>query len=228
MTGLEQSEMAKILVIEDEEAIFKSIEDWLSAQQHVLEWADRGDHGLDLLKTYTYDVVILDGNLPGLQGNEVCREFRNLGGQTPVLMLTARSEEKDKEMGLDSGADDYLTKPFSGRELCARIRALLRRPQQFNRTLEAGGLALMPDQLTVARGENEITLRPKEFALLEFLVRHPNQAFTSAMLLERVWNNESEVTEEAVRITIKRLRMKLGEPCPVRTVHGAGYIFDNK
>lgn len=221
--------MAKILVIEDEAEIYRSIEDWLLGQQHVLEWAADGSLGLELLRTYTYDLVVLDVNLPGLLGTELLQIYRKEGGRTPVLMLTAQSNEEQKESGLDAGADDYLTKPFSGRELCARVRALLRRPADYRQqTMQAGGLVLNPDQLIVMKGDTEIQLRPKEFALLEFLVRHPNQAFNANALLERVWKNDQEITEEAVRITVRRLRMKVGEDGPIKTIHGAGYLLESK
>lgn len=221
--------MAKILVIEDEPDVYKAIEDWLLGQQHVVEWATDGNSGLDLLRTYTYDLLVLDVRLPKLTGTELCRIYRKAGGRIPILMLTAQCNEEEKERGLDAGADDYLTKPFSGRELCARIRALLRRPADYKeQALQAGGLKLIPEQLIVRKGDTEIQLRPKEFALLEFLVRHPNQTFNANTLLERVWRNDQEVTEEAVRITVKRLRLKVGEDGPIKTIHGAGYLLENK
>lgn len=196
-----------------------------------METVEDGEEALHRLKVSEYDLVILDWTLPKLAGVEVLKEHRRLGGQTPVLMLTGKDKISDKEEGFDAGADDYLTKPFHGKELTVRIKALLRRPPNLVKdVLRVGELVLEKENFSVRRGESEIRLLPKEFALLEFLMRHPNQVFSAEALLERVWVSESESTVEAVTTCIKRLRRKLesdGTPSPIATVHGVGYKLVN-
>ena len=154
-------------------------------------------------------------------------EFRASGGNAPVLMLTGKDSISDKELGLDTGADDYLTKPFHGKELTARIKALLRRPPNLvSDVLKVGDLVLERADFRVTRNGQEVRLLPKEFALLEFFMRYPNRVFSAEALLERVWVSESEATVDAVTSCIKRLRKKLeidGDKSPISTVHGVGY-----
>lgn len=223
--------MAKILLVEDDQALAKLVRNWLSLEHHAVESVEDGEEALHRLKVSEYDLVILDWTLPKLAGVEVLKEHRRLGGQTPVLMLTGKDKISDKEEGFDAGADDYLTKPFHGKELTVRIKALLRRPPNLVQdVLRVGELVLQKENFSVRRGENEIRLLPKEFALLEFLMRHPNQVFSAEALLERVWVSESESTVEAVTTCIKRLRRKLesdGTPSPIATVHGVGYKLVN-
>lgn len=217
--------MSKILVAEDDLSLSGVIADWLTHERHTVEVVHNGADALDRLNVYKYDLVILDIMMPGMTGLQIIKAYRERGGASPVLFLTARSQIEDKEQGLDSGADDYLTKPFQPRELCARVRALLRRPMQFSGTqLSVRGLVLDPGSLSVKVSEQEIRLRPREFALLEFLVRHANQAFSAEVLLERVWHSEADTSEETVRVTVKRLRTRLGSASPITTVHGAGYM----
>ncbi len=223
--------MAKILLVEDDQALSKLVRNWLSLEHHAVETVEDGEEALHRLKVSEYDLVILDWTLPKLAGVEVLKEHRRLGGQTPVLMLTGKDKISDKEEGFDAGADDYLTKPFHGKELTVRIKALLRRPPNLVKdVLRVGDLVLEKENFSVRRGDSEIRLLPKEFALLEFLMRHPNQVFSAEALLERVWVSESESTVEAVTTCIKRLRRKLesdGVPSPIATVHGVGYKLLN-
>ena len=219
--------MAKILLVEDDIDLCATICDRLKAEQHIIEVVHDGNEGSERLRFYSYDFVILDWNLPGKIGPEVCREFRGQGGATPVLMLTGRQEVQDKETGLDAGADDYLTKPFSTRELAARIRAILRRPQVvIDACLSFNGVVLNTVKHTVTVDENSVHLHPKEFAILELLLKHKSQVFSVDNLLDRLWKSESDATVDSVRTTVKRLRQKIdkeGQPSLLRTVHGFGY-----
>lgn len=222
--------MAKILVVDDEPDFAILIGEWLRAEHHVVEVVETGEDAIDRLRFYKYDVVILDWVLPRMSGLDVCRAFRGAGGTTPVLMLTAKKHVDEKEAGLDAGADDYLTKPFEMKELSARIRALLRRPQAFSGSvLHVGDLMLEPTTYKVSRNGQDINLLPKEFALLEFLMRHPNQVFSAEALLDRVWSSDSEASPETIRTYIKRLRRKIdvnGQASILATVHGVGYKLE--
>jgi len=204
--------MAKVLVVEDDVALQRMISDWLALEHYNLELAVDGNEAIEKLKFYQYDVVILDWQLPGMSGIDVIREYRSGGGKTPVLMLTGKSSIPDKEQGFDSGVDDYLTKPFHMKELSARLRALLRRPSTLvTEVLEFGGLRMDRRTHVVVLNDKEVDLKPTEYALLEFLMRHPDEVFSSEALLQRVWNMDSETTSDAVRTSIKRLRKKLDE-----------------
>src|SRR5262249_34515364 len=162
--------MAKILIVEDDKQLSSLLVDWLTGEGDVPDPVYKGTDGLERLQFYKYDVVVVDWELPGLGVAEVCKQFRNSGGQTPVIMLTGKKEIEEKETGLDAGADDYLTKPFHMKELSARLRALLRRSPAVSKTvLTAGHLTLNPTSRQVLINDEEISLQPKEFALLEFL-----------------------------------------------------------
>jgi DNA-binding response OmpR family regulator len=156
--------------------------------------------------------------------------MRQAGWMTPVLMLTRRSSITDKEISFDSGTDDFLPKPFDMKELSLRVKALLRRPSLYvDQRIAVGPLRLDPASRLVFRGDEEIRLLPKEFALLEFMMRHPGRVFSAASLLDHVWSSDSEASEEAVSICIRRLRKKLdvqGEASIIRTVHGQGYKLE--
>lgn len=223
--------MAKILVVEDEHDLAMPIKDWLTREQHVVEVVDNGIDALDRLKVYKYDVVVLDLMLPGMSGIEVCRRYRSEGGGSSILMLTSKNTVEDKEFGLDAGADDYLTKPFHLKELSARIRALLRRHTQSNsRELRAGDLVLDIVSRTVMMGGTEVHFVPREFSLLEFLMRHPNQVFSAEALLDRVWASDTMASPDTIRTYIKILRKKLGsegKDSLIRTVHGVGYKLES-
>lgn len=219
--------MAKILVVEDDVELSTIICDELKLRHHVSEVAHDGTEAYEKLRFYKYDLIILDWALPGMSGVEICKAFRDSGGKTPLLMLTGKNLSKEKELGLDSGADDYLTKPFDMAELAARVRALLRRPAGYtSNAMQAGNIELDAAAFRVTRDGAEVKLQPKEFALLEFLMRHRNQFFTSEQLLDRVWKSESDATAESLRTCVKRLREKIdtdGEPSIIENVRRMGY-----
>ncbi len=221
--------MAKILIVEDEQDFSEPIRAFLTRDHHVVEVVENGLEALDRLRFYKYDVIIMDWMLPGMLGVDVCREFRSSGGTTPILMLTAKTATGEKISGLDAGADDYLTKPFDVGEVSARVRALLRRPAALTgNVLKLGQIVLERDTHRVTKTGEEIQLLPKEFALLEFFMRHPNQVFSAEALLDRVWASDSEASPETIRTYIKRLRQKIDSkdgPSLIQTVHGVGYKF---
>ena len=225
--------MAKILVVEDDEQLAELVIEWLSFDRHTVERVNNGSAGLERLLQSEYEMVILDVELPGMSGTEVLRNYRSTGGMTPVLILTGKRSMKDKEEGFESGCDDYLTKPFQGKELSLRVKALLRRPHvMLESRLRHGDLEMDPDNFQVKRGGQEYKLVPKEFALLEFLIRNPKKLYSPDELLQRVWSSDSEATVEALTTCIKRLRKKMdreGEPSIIRNVHGVGYgLFELK
>lgn len=204
--------VAKILLIEDNPDLAELVGDKLVEEHHTVETIQNGLDGLNALKTAEYDVVLLDWDLPGLTGIEILRRFRANGGNTPVIMLTAMGDVEQKEQGLDSGADDYLTKPFHMRELTARVRSILRRPSLTNQNvLTYGDLVLDPSKFQLTRAGKELRLLPRDFALLEFLMRHPNQIFSADTLLDRVWKHDSDATAEGLRVAIRRIRKVVDE-----------------
>lgn len=223
--------MAKILVVEDDQLLGATVEQSLVQEQHQVDLVRDGVLAMDHLKTIEYDLTVLDWQLPGLSGIDICRRYRSGGGRMPIIMLTAMSKIDNKELGLDSGADDYLTKPFELRELKARIRSLLRRPVQYSgEILQAGLLRLDTKTRQVSRTDSGevIHLKPNEYAVLEFFLRHPNEVVSPELLLQRVWNTDSESTASAVYICINRIRKKidgLSEKQLLTTVHGVGYKF---
>jgi len=219
--------MAKILIVEDDVHVGNTVKDWLLFEKHLVENVTTGTDALEMMRAYEYDLIILDLTLPKMSGLEVCREYRNHGGKNLILMLTGRGSVEEKETGLDAGADDYLTKPFHLKELSARVRALLRRPSSLNSDLiKAGTLVLDTSKHTVSQDGVLIHLPRMEFALLEFLMRHQDQIFNAATLLERVWTSDSEKSAETIRTTVKKLRQKIdqeGVPSLIQNVHGVGY-----
>lgn len=222
--------MAKILIVEDDALLGRLMVDFLAGLHHEVEIACTGSDGWEKLNHSQYEVLVLDWQLPGIEGIEVLKRHRSAGGLTPVLMLTRKGAIDEKEIGFHSGCDDYLTKPFEMRELAARIQALLRRSLSAGTDeLVAGELRLDLRAHTALRGDQDLQLLPKEFALLAFFMRNPNVVFSAQALLDRVWNSEAEVSEEAVSICIRRLRKKVdleGAASMVHTVHGLGYRFE--
>lgn len=221
--------MAKLLLVEDDEQLASSIQGSLEAQNYTVETVTSGADGLDRLNFYAYDLAILDWNLPDMEGLDVCRQHRENGGSTPILMLTGRTETDDKVSGLDAGADDYLTKPFSPTELNARIRALLRRPKPVQSTvLKSGNLELDTVKFQLLKDGKPVKLSAREYALIEFFMRHPGQLFNTDALLNRLWSSESDVLPDNVRVYVNKLRSKIdtrGEKSLIRNIHGLGYIF---
>ena len=223
--------MAKILVVDDNVELADNVRQWLELEQHSVDCCNDGVSGLAYLRSYEYDVVLLDWAMPKMTGIELVKQFRLLGGKTPVLMLTGRRTLDDKEEGLDSGADDYLTKPFEMREMSARVRALLRRSQsQPSNQMKFADLTLDKDAKLVTKGGRPVKMMPKDFAILELLMGHPNKVFSAEALIERLWDVDSETSPELVRKHINRIREKIdssGKNSFIRTVHGVGYAFDD-
>ena len=220
--------MAKILLAEDDLALAQTIKDWLEFEKNTVEAVKDGAAALDNLLGLEYDVAILDWNLPLLTGVEVCQQYRAKGGAIPIILLTGKNSVKEKEEGLDSGADDYLTKPFHPKELAARLRAMIRRSTGFvPDVMNAGPLTLDRDKRVVLLSGKPIHLQPMEYTLLEFFMKNPNQVFSPETLLAKLWDANSEVSLDAIYTCIRRLRKKLdtaeSQDSIIRTVHGVGY-----
>ncbi|MDR3614513.1 MAG: response regulator transcription factor [Candidatus Obscuribacterales bacterium] len=222
--------MAKILLIEDDQSVATAVIDALEFDRHIVECFFNGEEGFERLISFEYDLVLLDWSLPGKAGIEILKDYRARGGNSPIIMLTGRTEMESKLQGFDAGADDYLAKPFNMKELLARTRALLRRPESVNSDLmEAGDVVLNLKTGKVFVKEREVSLLAKEIAVLEFLMRHRGRIFSVNELLDRVWHSESESSEDAVRQCITRLRKKIdkdGENSLITTVKGMGYKID--
>jgi DNA-binding response OmpR family regulator len=222
--------MSKILLVEDDKDLAENVEDWLKHETYTVEVAHTAELASELLAEFYYDLLILDWNLPGLSGVDLIKKYRAGGGLTSVLMITGKETIKDKEIGLDAGADDYLTKPFHLRELSARVRAILRRPRQAQApTLTGGDIAIDTASRQVTRGGQTIELMPKEYALLEFFLRHPNQVFAQEAIIEHLWHSEKGVGIETVRTNIMRLRKKIdvdGVDSMIKNLRGHGYMLE--
>jgi DNA-binding response OmpR family regulator len=213
----------RLLVVEDETRLAHALRRGLTADGFVVELAHDGATGLEQARHGDFDAVLLDVMLPRLSGYEVVRTLRQEENWVPVLMLSAKDGEYDQADGLDCGADDYLTKPFSYVVLLARLRALLRRaPQDRPAVLVAGDVRLDPASRQVTVGEEPVSLTPREFGLLEYLLRRPGRLVTKAEILDHVWDPAAEVNPNAVEVYVGYLRRKLGRPL-VETVRGAGY-----
>jgi two-component system, OmpR family, response regulator len=217
----------RVLVVEDELKMAKLIRRGLIADGLAVDIAIKGEDALWMAAATEYDAIVLDVQLPGIDGFDTCHRLRDDGVRTPVLMLTARGAIRDRVMGLDTGADDYLTKPFHFEELEARIRALVRRgPVGRAPVLEAGDLRLEPATRRVWRGETEIGLSAKEFALLEEFLRHPGEVLSRFHLLEHAWDSAYENRSNVIDVYVGYLRDKIDRPFGVtslETVRGAGY-----
>ena len=217
----------RILVVEDERRITAFIKRGLEEERYAVDVAYDGEEALDWAAVVDYDLIVLDVLLPKKDGIEVCRELRAQGNKVPILMLTARDAIEDRVQGLDSGADDYLVKPFAFQELLARIRALLRRSGEIKTTrLQVGDLLL--DTLThrATRGGQVIELTAREYALLELLMRHPGQVLSRTQIAEHVWNYDFFTTSNVVDVYIGYLRRKLDKPdreSLIETLRGHGY-----
>jgi two-component system OmpR family response regulator len=217
----------RVLVVEDKLKMASLIRRGLVEDGHAADVAATGEDALWMAEAHTYDVIVLDVMLPGLSGFETCRRLRNAGFWSPVLMLTSRDAVEDRVAGLDAGADDYLTKPFSFAELLARLRALGRRGGTERPTaLEVGELRLDRAARKVWRGGEEIGLSPKEFALLETFMRRPGQVLTRLQLLEHAWDFAYENRSNVVDVYVRYLREKIDRPfgtSSLETVRGVGY-----
>lgn len=219
--------MPKILIVDDDTLLSSTLRSYLDQEKYVVETADNGEDAIQLLSGFDYDVVVLDWTLPGISGEVVCNEYRKNGGQAPVIFLTGQNDINFLERGLSAGADDYLTKPFQLKELAARVRAVLRRNHgQKPDVLSFRDLEIDPQEFKVLKRGQEVHLLPKEFRLLEFLLRHPHQVYSADELLSAVWESDTEALLDTVRGHITRLRKKLdsaGKPSIIVTVYGVGY-----
>ena len=221
----------KILLAEDDLRLARAVKRVFEEESHSVETTGDGDSALRLAKKGEFDVMVLDVMLPELDGFDVCREMRVAGVQTPVLMLTARTDVQDRVKGLDSGADDYMVKPFAVAELLARVRALGRRSSQApnQRTqLRVGDLTLDVSRHCAIRGDREIELTVKEFQLLELLLRHPGQVLTRMQILDHVWQYDRDFASNVVDIYIHYLRNKIDkgfETPMIQTIRGVGYML---
>jgi two-component system, OmpR family, response regulator len=217
----------RILVVEDEPRMAALVRRGLLEEGHVADVSGSGEDVVWMAGAHAYDAIVLDVMLPGMSGYDACRSLRSAGIWTPVLMLTARDAVEDRVAGLDAGADDYLTKPFSLAELFARLRALVRRGDVERPTeLVVGDLRLDPAARRVWRGETEVQLSPKEFALLETFMRRPGQVLSRLQLLEHAWDFAYENRSNVVDVYVRYLREKLDRPfarTSFETVRGVGY-----
>ncbi len=217
----------RLLIIEDEKRLSDNIKRGFTEQGFAVDQAFDGEEGRFLAETETYDVIILDLMLPKIDGISVCRNLREKKIKTPILMLTAKDTVKDTALGLDSGADDYVKKPFSFIELRSRVQALLRRSHNQPATiLKAADLTLDPVKHDVVRAGKNIALTPKEFSILEFLLRHVNEVVSRTMIIEHVWDYNFEGMSNVVDVFLATLRRKIDKRAKfklLQTLHGVGY-----
>ena len=235
--GSDQPAMKRILMIEDDKGIVELVRYALEKEAFEVAAALDGLSGLARVKQQTPDLLMLDLMLPKLSGLEICKEIRRDASlnRLPILMLTARGDEADRVVGLEIGADDYVTKPFSPRELVARVKALLRRaepPGEAVKAIEVGRLHIDPSNYRVTRAGKPVPLSTLEFRLLYFLASRPDKVFSRDQLLDAVWGNERFVTPRSVDVYIRRLREKIEadpeNPAHLKTVRGAGYLFETR
>jgi len=213
----------RILVIEDEHKIANSIKRGFEQETWATDVAYDGEEGYDLASTEDYDVIVLDLMLPKMPGIEICKKLRKAGNHTPILMLTARGAVGDRVEGLDSGADDYLVKPFAFEELLARVRALVRRPKETQSSeLRVNDLVLNTNTFEVKKNGKNIELSRKEFAILEYLMRNSGKVVSKENIIAHVWNYEADILPNTVEVFIGYLRDKLGNDL-IHTVRGFGY-----
>ena len=216
--------MPQVLVIEDETRVLRSLEEGLRAAGFEVKTAATGDKGARLATAQSFDCIVLDWMLPGLDGIQILSNLRRSDRTTPVLLLTARDAIEDRVLGLDSGADDYLVKPFALEELLARVRALLRRgPRGSDGLLRHGALVLDPPRREVRLDGRPLPLTAKEYQVLHLLMSDPGRVFSRAEIEERIYDDAHESQSNTVDVFLSRLRRKLGNASPLRTVRGAGY-----
>lgn len=222
----------KILVVEDEHRIANTIKEGLEQERYTTDVAYDGESGYDLASTEDYDIIILDLMLPKIGGLEICRKIRQEHIHAPVLMLTAKGQIQDKIKGFDSGADDYLAKPFSFEELLARLRALSRRPKKIlSNVVKIKDLSLNLNDFKVKRNGRNIELTRKEFSLLEYLMRNSGRVLKKEQIISHIWDYESDVLLNTVEVYIRNLRNKIDRPFSdqkplIHTVRGFGYKLE--
>lgn len=223
-------DLMRVLLVEDERRLASAVQQLLRDQHYVSDVAHDGEAGLDLALTNSYDALVLDIMLPKLSGLDIVREVRKAGLDVPILLLTARDAVDDRVLGLDTGADDYLVKPFANRELLARVRALTRRQGTLTgtETMAVGPFSIDMTQRIAKRDDDVLTLTQKEFQLLELLMRNQSRVLSKELILDRVWGPEAPVIGNAVENYVHFLRKKIdrpGQPSFIETVRGVGYIF---
>lgn len=224
----------RILIVEDQERIARTIKRGLEDERYAVDIAFDGEDGYGLASTTDYDCLILDVMLPGMDGINIARQLRKDNIHTPILLLTARSETRDVVHGLDSGADDYLTKPFSFDELLARVRALTRRPADTHGpVLSVADLSLDPQTYVVTRGGKQIKLSSKEYALLRYLMQSARSIRSKSQIIDHVWDYDADILPNTVEVFIRNLRNKIDVPFPtlkplIRTVRGFGYQLTDR
>lgn len=225
--------MSKILLIEDEPDLAKLIKDWLVRHQYDVDVVNHGDDAMSTLQLNRsrYEVIILDLMLPGKNGIDICKAYRANSGNAPVLVITAKDSIEDKEAGFAAGADDYMTKPFNLKELTVRVGALLRRGVLLpTKTLRIRDIELDPVERTVKKSGRDVHLSPKEFHLLYFFMKHPNQIFSSNEIIDNVWEPDTEAMNDTIRGHINRLRRKLdpgNDRSIISNVYGFGYKMES-
>ena len=219
----------RILVVEDEKKVASFMKQGLEEEGYAVDVASDGAEGLAHALAGVHDLIILDIRLPKMDGLRVLQALRQEKVSTPVLLLTVRATIEDKVLGLDAGADDYLTKPFAFQELVARVRALLRRrPEMAPTVLQVGDLILDPARRTVTRGGDKITLTPREFTLLDYFMRNPGRVLTRTMIAEHVWDYAFDTSTNVIDVYVNYLRKKIDadrEPKLLQTVRGVGYVL---
>jgi heavy metal response regulator len=219
----------RLLVVEDEKKVSSFIKKGLEEEGYAVDAAHDGEEGLYMALDNVHDLIILDIQLPKMDGLQVLQEIRKQKVKTPVLLLTVRATIEDKVLGLDSGADDYLTKPFAFQELVARLRALLRRRTEAEPTvLKVSDLVLDPARRTVLRGEEKIDLSPREFSLLDYFMRNPGRVLTRTMITEHVWDYDFDTDTNVIDVYVNYLRKKIDsnrDPGLIQTVRGVGYVL---
>jgi len=222
--------MTKLLLVDDDTSLADTVSRYLTQTDHyVVECAHTGEDALALMLTYEYDVIVLDWGLPEMSGLEVLNQYRDRAGKARILMLTAKSELSNKEKGFNAGADDYLTKPFTVKELALRIKALLRRPVEIvSDQLTIADIVLNSKTFQVTKAGVAVELTRKEFALLELFMRYPNQVFSQDAILDRLWKSEADTSADAIKVWIKRLRTKIDSENTklIKNVHGVGYKLE--
>jgi len=222
----------RILVVEDEHRIANSIKKGLELENYAVDVCYNGDDGYDMASAEEYDLIVLDLMLPGMDGMTICKNLRSEKNHTPIIILTAKDQVRDKVAGLDAGADDYLPKPFSFEELLARIRALIRRPKQIiGILLKVGDLTLDQKAFKVERNGKNIELSSKEFALLEYLMRNKGMILSKDQIITHVWDYDADILPNTVEVYIRNLRNKIDVPLKnrkplIHTVRGFGYKIE--
>src|SRR3984957_3813286 len=219
----------RILVVEDEKRIADFLSRGMESAGYAVDLAGEGSHAIDMVHATEYDLIVLDLGLPDMDGLEVLRRIRNRKSSPPVLILSARDAVDDRVKGLELGADDYLTKPFAFVELLARVRALLRRGQPTPERLQVGDLALDCIRRKVTRSNENVELAPKEFSILEYLMRNRGRPLSRTMIVEHVWDMDYDGLTNIVDVYIRHLRSKIDDKWPVKmiqTVRGIGYMLD--